>query len=51
MQAPRMEYSAYIIPAYALAAVLLGGLVLHTWLAARRARRALAKQGHHETQA
>ena len=36
-----VDYSAYILPAYAIAALLLGGLVLHTWMAARRAANAL----------
>jgi|GEM_PF-5119933 len=36
-----MDYASYILPAYALAAVLLGGLMFHTWIAARRTSKAL----------
>lgn len=43
-----MDYSAYIIPAYVLTAVLVGGLIIHTWVSARRTARALTKQGRHE---
>lgn len=34
-----MDYSTYIIAAYGITFLLLGGLVLHTWLAARAVRR------------
>jgi heme exporter protein CcmD len=33
-----MDYSPYIFGAYACAALALGGLILHTWIAARRAK-------------
>lgn len=38
-----MDYQSYILPAYGLAFVLIGGLIVHSWLAARRVRRALKK--------
>lgn len=43
-----MDASAYIDIAYGFAALLIGGLVLHTVLAARAARKALAAKGSHE---
>lgn len=39
-----MDYQSYIVPAYGLALLLIGGLIVHTLLAARSARKALAKQ-------
>lgn len=39
-----MDYAAYIVPAYGFAAFMLGGLVVHTWVSARRASRALARK-------
>ena len=44
MQSPLMDYTSYILLAYGLAALLIGGLILHTWVAAHRASRALAKR-------
>lgn len=35
------KYAAEVLSAYALTLVLIGGLVLVTWLRARRVRRAL----------
>ena len=44
MPSDRMHYESYIVAAYALAALLIGGLIAQSWLAARVAQRALTRQ-------
>lgn len=44
MPLPRMDYQSYIYGAYALAVLLIGGLILLSWWEGKRTNAALSRQ-------